>query len=133
MDPTLTRVDKLVGHVLGEVGSLPDVYVELEVGFFLLRWLLGVATKGSEEQMKVSKLAKGQWLKLNIRSMTTGAKVLAVENDLEKLQLTAPLCTNSGRVKITLSRRVNTQWCVIGWGQIQASTTLDMPATPILG
>lgn len=31
MDPTLTRADKLVGQVLGEVGSLPDVFVELEV------------------------------------------------------------------------------------------------------
>ncbi|PON71663.1 Translation initiation factor 2, gamma subunit [Parasponia andersonii] len=30
MDPTLTRADKLVGQVLGEVGSLPDVFVELE-------------------------------------------------------------------------------------------------------
>nr|XP_034581031.1 eukaryotic translation initiation factor 2 subunit 3-like [Setaria viridis] len=31
MDPTLTRADRLVGQVLGEVGSLPDVYVELEI------------------------------------------------------------------------------------------------------
>ena len=31
MDPTLTRADRLVGQVLGAVGSLPDVYVELEV------------------------------------------------------------------------------------------------------
>lgn len=31
MDPTLTRADRLVGQVLGEVGSLPEVFVELEV------------------------------------------------------------------------------------------------------
>ena len=31
MDPTLTRADRLVGQVLGEIGSLPDVFVELEV------------------------------------------------------------------------------------------------------
>ncbi|XP_034215242.1 eukaryotic translation initiation factor 2 subunit gamma-like [Prunus dulcis] len=30
MDPTLTRADRLVGQVLGEVGSLPEVFVELE-------------------------------------------------------------------------------------------------------
>lgn len=36
MDPTLTRADRLVGQVLGEVGSLPDVYVELEVNFLSL-------------------------------------------------------------------------------------------------
>jgi len=33
MDPTLTRADRLVGQVLGAVGSLPDVFVELEVSF----------------------------------------------------------------------------------------------------
>jgi translation initiation factor 2 subunit 3 len=31
IDPTLTRADRLVGQVLGEVGELPDVFVELEV------------------------------------------------------------------------------------------------------
>ncbi|KAI9126331.1 hypothetical protein K1719_002752 [Acacia pycnantha] len=58
--------------------------------FFLLQRLLGVATKGPEEQVKVkvSKLAKGEQLMLNIGSMTTRAKVLAVKNDLAKLQLT---------------------------------------------
>ncbi len=45
VDPTLTRADRLVGQVLGEVGALPDVYTELEVNFFLLRRLLGVRTQ----------------------------------------------------------------------------------------
>lgn len=44
MDPTLTRADRLVGQVLGEVGELPDVFTELEINFFLLRRLLGVRT-----------------------------------------------------------------------------------------
>ena len=44
VDPTLTRADRLVGQVLGEVGQLPDVYTELEINFFLLRRLLGVRT-----------------------------------------------------------------------------------------
>ena len=49
MDPTLTRADRLVGQVLGEVGSLPEVYVELEVnksfkftfGIFEAQYILG--------------------------------------------------------------------------------------------
>lgn len=45
VDPTLTRADRLVGQVLGEVGALPDVYTELEINFFLLRRLLGVRTE----------------------------------------------------------------------------------------
>lgn len=44
VDPTLTRADRLVGQVLGEVGNLPDVFTELEINFFLLRRLLGVRT-----------------------------------------------------------------------------------------
>jgi translation initiation factor 2 subunit 3 len=34
IDPTLTRADRLVGQVLGEVGELPDVFTELEVRAF---------------------------------------------------------------------------------------------------
>ncbi|WVZ10430.1 hypothetical protein V8G54_014960, partial [Vigna mungo] len=125
MDPTLTRADRLVGQVLGEVGSLP------EVNFFLLRRLLGVRTKGSERQGKVSKLAKGEMLMLNIGSMSTGARVIAVKNDLAKLQLTSPVCTSKGE-KIALSRRVEKHWRLIGWGQIQAGITLDVPPAPHL-
>ncbi|MCL7034742.1 hypothetical protein MKW94_018858 [Papaver nudicaule] len=130
MDPTLTRADRLVGQVLGEVGSLPDVFVELEVNFFLLRRLLGVRTKGTERQGKVSKLAKGEILMLNIGSMSTGARVLAVRNDLAKLQLTSPVCTSKGE-KVALSRRVEKHWRLIGWGQIQAGSTLEVPPCPI--
>jgi translation initiation factor 2 subunit 3 len=158
MDPTLTRADRLVGQVLGEVGSLPDVYVELEVcklychdfrfflrktavtfisldlalqiNFFLLRRLLGVRTKGTEKAGKVSKLAKGEILMLNIGSMSTGARVVAVKNDLAKLQLTAPVCTSKGE-KVALSRRVEKHWRLIGWGQIQAGSTLEVPPCPL--
>lgn len=45
VDPTLTRADRLVGQVLGEVDALPDVFTELEINFFLLRRLLGVRTQ----------------------------------------------------------------------------------------
>uniref|UniRef100_K3ZZW7 protein-synthesizing GTPase n=1 Tax=Setaria italica TaxID=4555 RepID=K3ZZW7_SETIT len=111
MDPTLTRADRLVGQVLGEVGSLPDVYVELEAG-------------------KVSKLTKGEILMLNIGSMSTGARVLAVKNDLAKLQLTAPVCMSRGE-KVALSRHVEKHWRLIGWGQIQAGMTLEVPPCPL--
>ena len=36
MEPTLTKSDRLVGHVLGEVGSLPDDYVELKVSYLVI-------------------------------------------------------------------------------------------------
>ncbi|XP_055811272.1 eukaryotic translation initiation factor 2 subunit gamma-like [Solanum dulcamara] len=130
MDPTLTRADRLVGQVLGEVGSLPEIYVELEVNFFLLRRLLGVRTKDSEKQGRVSKLAKGEILMLNIGSMSTGARVVAIKNVFAKLQLTSPVCTSKGE-KIALSRRIEKHWRLIGWGEIQAGITLDVPSSPL--
>ncbi|KAH8962413.1 hypothetical protein BDL97_05G100900 [Sphagnum fallax] len=135
IDPTLTRADRLVGQVLGEVGELPDVFVELEVipipqwnlvNFFLLRRLLGVRTKGTEKQGKVSKLTKSEVLMLNIGSMSTGARVIAVKNDLAKLQLTTPVCTSKGE-KVALSRRVEKHWRLIGWGEIQAGVVIEIP------
>ena len=125
VDPTLTRADRLVGQVLGEVGHLPEVFVELEINFFLLRRLLGVRTQSGEKQGKVSKLSKSEVLMLNIGSMCTGARVFAVKGDLAKLQLTSPVCTKEGE-KVALSRRVDKHWRLIGWGQIQKGTALEM-------
>ena len=62
-------------------------------------------------------------LMLNIGSMGTGAKVLAVKSDLAKLALTSPVCTREGE-KLALSRRVDKHWRLIGWGQIQKGLAL---------
>jgi translation initiation factor 2 subunit 3 len=149
VDPTLTRADRLVGQVLGQVGALPSVFVELEVNFFLLRRLLGVRTQGEEKQGKVAKLTKAEVLMLNIGSMCTGARVVAVKNDLAKLQLTSPVCTSAGE-KVALSRRVDKHCAwprrvllrlmrlltqlmyagrLIGWGQIQTGIEMAAPAS----
>lgn len=101
-----------------------------QVNFFLLRRLLGVRTKDSERQGRVSKLAKGEILMLNIGSMSTGARVVAIKNVFAKLQLTSPVCTSKGE-KIALSRRIEKHWRLIGWGEIQAGITLDVPSSPL--
>jgi translation initiation factor 2 subunit 3 len=102
---------------------LPSVFTELEVNFFLLRRLLGVKTQGSEKAGKVSKLSKGEVLMLNIGSMCTGARVVAVKNDLAKMQLTSPVCTKEGE-KVAISRRIEKHWRLIGWGSIQNGTEI---------
>ena len=53
VDPTLCRADRLVGQVLGAVGALPEIFIVLEISFFLLRRLLGVRTEGDEKGAKV--------------------------------------------------------------------------------
>ncbi|CAM1505680.1 Fc.00g113170.m01.CDS01 [Cosmosporella sp. VM-42] len=126
IDPTLCRADRLVGHVLGLKGKLPDIYSEIEVNFYLLRRLLGVRTADGK-QAKVAKLAKNEVIMVNIGSTSTGAKVAAIKNDAAKLVLTSPACTNIGE-KVALSRRIEKHWRLIGWATIAAGVTLE-PST----
>lgn len=53
LDPTMCRADRLVGQVLGKVGTLPDIFSEIEISYFLLRRLLGQRTEGDKKGAKV--------------------------------------------------------------------------------
>ncbi|OQS07835.1 eukaryotic translation initiation factor 2 subunit 3 [Thraustotheca clavata] len=125
IDPTLTRSDRLVGQVLGLKGSLPDIFTELEINFYLLRRLLGVKTSEGSKASKVQKLTKAEVLMINIGSTTTGAKIVAVKHDLAKILLTQPVCTQEGE-KIALSRRIDKHWRLIGWGEIRRGVKIDI-------
>ena len=105
-------------QVLGSVGALPDILIELEVSYYLLRRLLGVRIEGDKKAAKVQKLSKNEVLMVNIGSLSTGGRVIAVKADLAKIGLTTPVCTSVGE-KIALSRRVEKHWRLIGWGQIR--------------
>ena len=58
---------------------------------------------------QVQKLSKNEILMVNIGSLSTGGRVLAVKADLAKIGLTNPVCTEIGE-KIALSRRVERHW-----------------------
>ena len=57
IDPTLSRADRMVGQVLGGVNALPEIFIELEISYFLLRRLLGVRTEGDKKGAKVNVLS----------------------------------------------------------------------------
>lgn len=61
---------------------------------------------------------------VNIGSMSTGGRVVAVKVNLAKLVLTQPVCTEIGE-KVALSRRVDKHWRLIGWGRIRRGVTID--------
>jgi len=123
VDPTLCRADRMVGQVLGAVGHLPNIYTQLEISYYLLRRLLGVRTEGDKKAAKVQKLTKSEVLMVNIGSLSTGGRVIAVKADLAKIGLTTPVCTEVGE-KIALSRRIDKHWRLIGWGQIRRGITV---------
>jgi len=124
IDPTLTRGDRLVGHVLGHPGKLPFIFVEIEVKYYLLRRLLGVKTEGDSKAGKVSKLKKAEILMVNIGSTAAGGRITGMkDNDTAKITLTSPVCTQEGD-KVALSRRIDKHWRLIGWGEITKGTTI---------
>lgn len=126
VDPSLTRQDFLVGHVLGLPGELPEIYIELEICVYLLRRLLGVktdATRGRSD--KIPKLKKEEYLMVNVGSTSTGGRVLGVKPNKAKVALTKPVCCILGE-KVALSRRVGKHWRLIGWGVIEAGQTLSV-------
>lgn len=130
IDPTLTRADRLVGQVLGLRDQLPDVYTEVEISYYLLRRLLGVKAQDGGKQAKVTKLAKGEQLMVNIGSTSSGGKVSKVlegtsGETVARIALAQPVCTMEGE-KIALSRRVDKHWRLIGWGQIRKGTKIQM-------
>jgi translation initiation factor 2 subunit 3 len=114
-----------VGQVLGEVGKLPEIFIELEISFFLLRRLLGVKTDAADKKKlgKVKKLMPNEILMVNIGSTSTGARILKVKGDLAKVVLTSPVCSQEGE-KLALSRRVDKHWRLIGWGRIRRGTRI---------
>ena len=61
---------------------MPDVVVEIEATFYLLRRLLGVKAEGGEKkgQAKVSKLKADEMLMINIGSTSLGGKILSVKS-----------------------------------------------------
>lgn len=124
IEPTLCRADRLVGQVLGAVGALPEIFVKLEVSYYLLKRLLGVRTEGDKKAAKVQKLTKNEVLLVNIGSLSTGGRVIATKADLAKIALTNPVCTEI-KEKVALSRRVENHWRLIGWGQIQGGDTIE--------
>eukprot|EP00927_Polykrikos_kofoidii_P038089 TRINITY_DN3236_c0_g1_i1.p1 TRINITY_DN3236_c0_g1~~TRINITY_DN3236_c0_g1_i1.p1 ORF type:complete len:489 (+),score=107.85 TRINITY_DN3236_c0_g1_i1:76-1467(+) len=125
IDPTLTRGDRLVGHVLGHPDKLPNIFIEIDVKFYLLRRLLGVKTEGDSKAGKVAKLKKNEILMVNIGSTAAGGRVLGFKAaDTAKVALTNPVCTQEGD-KVALSRRIEKHWRLIGWGQITKGATVQ--------
>ena len=50
VDPYMTRTDRLVGQIIGHPGKMPEVALEIDAQFYLLRRLLGVKAEGGEKK-----------------------------------------------------------------------------------
>eukprot|EP01119_Soliformovum_irregulare_P020619 TRINITY_DN6709_c0_g2_i1.p1 TRINITY_DN6709_c0_g2~~TRINITY_DN6709_c0_g2_i1.p1 ORF type:complete len:132 (+),score=29.11 TRINITY_DN6709_c0_g2_i1:410-805(+) len=115
LDPALTSSDRTVGQVLGTVGKLGDVFLELEISFSLLRRLS--PQHSTEGASKVRRLVKGEVILVSVGSATMGARVMASKSDRAKLVLVAPVCARIDDA-ILLMRRIEKRWRVVGMARI---------------
>lgn len=120
IDPYLTRADRLAGGVVGYNGQLPAIYIEIEVEFHLYQRLLGVTNVAAG---KIQKIQKEETLMINVGSVGAPGRVIAIssknETKIMKIQfINKPVCSSQGE-KVALSRRVNKNWRLIGWGNIK--------------
>jgi translation initiation factor 2 subunit 3 len=117
IDPILTRSDRLVGQILGLRNKLPDIYIQLDISFYLLRKIIGTKQVSNEKSTKVETLKKKEILMINIGATSTNAKVIAIKDNLAKIKLSSPICTEINE-KISISRNIQKHWRLIGWGNI---------------
>lgn len=117
VDPFITRSDSLVGQIIGLPNQMPDVLSEIDCSYYLLKRLLGVKTAGSVKT-KVSQLKPDELLMINVGSQSLAGKVINVKKESVRIEFTKPVCANVGD-KIALSRRVDNNFRLIGWGEIK--------------
>ena len=55
---------------------------------------------------------------INVGSQSLAGKVIKVQRDTVRIEFTKPVCANIGD-KIAMSRRVDNNFRLIGWGEIR--------------
>ncbi|KEG09485.1 eukaryotic translation initiation factor 2 gamma [Trypanosoma grayi] len=127
LDPTLTRQDKMVGHMIGDEGSLPQVYAEIEVQYFLFSEMVGRSKQRDRNAKRVQKLNLQETLQINVGTLTAGATVVNITKnpDIAKLTLVTPVCCTMGE-QVAISRLVEKNFRLIGWGTIRRGAPVKL-------
>jgi len=102
-----------VGKVLSYPGKLPPIRSDLDLEVHLLERVVG-----SEEELAIKPLFKGETLMLNSGTATTVGTVKGGKKDIFQLHLKLPICAKEGS-RITIARRIGTRWRLIGYGIIK--------------
>jgi translation initiation factor 2 subunit 3 len=112
LDPNLTKSDSLIGSVVGEPGTLPDVVDSLTLETNLMDFLVGLDT-----ETKVEKIRTNEVLMLNIGTATTVGLVTSPQGNRVEMNLKMPVCADKGQ-RVAISRRVGNKFRLIGYGII---------------
>ena len=56
IDPSITRNDRMVGNVLGIEGNLPDIYMQIDIQFNMLK--KSMTTGADKKPLKITKIVQ---------------------------------------------------------------------------
>jgi len=110
LDPSIVKSDSLTGSLVGLSGKLPSTYYQITIDTSLLERVVG-----TEHEIEVKPLAKGEVLMLNTYSAATVGIVLDPSKKNTTCVLKKPICAYPGD-RITISRRVEDRFRLIGYG-----------------
>lgn len=111
LDPSMTRGDSLIGQLVGEVDSLPEVISEVELKVNLLERVIG-----SENQIKVHDLRHNEKLLLVVGTEKTAGTVVKILKNSYILSLNPPICLPENFI-FAVSRIINRRYRLIGYGK----------------
>ncbi len=112
LDPVLTKSDSLVGRVVGQPGTLPEIQSRMLIEAHLLERVVGVT-----EDVKVEDIKTGEPLMLSVGTATTVGIVASARKETADLNLKIPVAADRGQ-RVAMSRRVGGKWHLIGYGTI---------------
>lgn len=111
LDPALTKGDRLIGHLVGGPGSLPETLDEVELKVNLLDKVIG-----AEVQMKVQPIKHGEKLLLVVGTEKTGGTVTKILKNSVLIKLSPSICPPEDFI-YAISRIINRRYRLIGYGE----------------
>ncbi|MFT4309784.1 MAG: translation initiation factor IF-2 subunit gamma [Candidatus Woesearchaeota archaeon] len=113
IDPAIIKSDSLGGSVIGKEGNMPDTMISVSLKAHLLERVVG-----AKDELLVEPIREKEALVLNVNTATTVGIVTSTTKGVLSLTLKLPIVASAGS-KVTISRRFNDRWRLIGYGVIQ--------------
>ena len=115
LDPSIVKSDQLTGSVVGLPEKLPKVWNEFVLNVHLLQRAVG-----TKQELKVDPIKISEALMLNVNSAATVGIAIELKKNKIKCRLKLPVCADTG-ARVTISRRIDNRFRLIGYGEIQDS------------
>lgn len=110
LDPSMTRIDSLIGSVIGKPDTLPEISSTTKLSISLFDSAVGITG-----ETKVLPVQMGELLRLNIGTAPVLSKVIKIKADIIEIELRRPVCLFKNE-NVAISRRIADRWRLIGAG-----------------